>query len=135
MNSCDILFETNRFNLSDQKPHFINPSCFGEDLAHWLAGQLRRRGAACTAPDQEDWGWYFDANFDNQRYLVGVCGNSGELQADLNHGEWHVMLEKYRTFWQWLTRRNRIDDEDRLALTIQRLLRQEPDFANIHVER
>jgi hypothetical protein len=134
LNTCDILFETSRFNLSDQKPHFINPCCFGEDLAHWLAGQLRQRNVACTSPDQEDWGWYFDANLEGQRYFVAITGNSAELTTDRNRGEWHVTLEKYRTFWQWLTRKNRINDEDKLILTIQRLFRQERDFANIRVD-
>ncbi len=135
MNSCDILFETNRFNLSDEKPHFINPCCFGEDLANWLTGRLRARDIECTAPDQEDWGWYFDAELNGQPYLVCIAGNSSELTNDSDQGEWHVTVEKHRTFWQRLTRANKIDDEDMLALIIQRLLRQEPDFANVHVER
>lgn len=40
----DILFDTNRFNLSEVKEHFINPGCFGEDLAVWLRAKLIERG-------------------------------------------------------------------------------------------
>jgi hypothetical protein len=38
MTRFDILFETDRFNVSEVKRHFINPCCFGEDLAGWLRG-------------------------------------------------------------------------------------------------
>jgi len=39
----DLLFETERFNSSEAGAHFINPNCFGEDLAAWLRG----RGSRC----------------------------------------------------------------------------------------
>lgn len=28
-----LFFETDMFNLSEEKEHFINPGCFGEDFA------------------------------------------------------------------------------------------------------
>jgi hypothetical protein len=46
MTSFDILFQTNRFNLSEAKEHFINPCCFGEDLAEWLPEQLAKKESA-----------------------------------------------------------------------------------------
>jgi len=33
-----------RFNLSTAKEYFINPDCFGEDLAAWLRDKLTERG-------------------------------------------------------------------------------------------
>lgn len=50
MTSFDILFQTNRFNLSAAKEHFINPCCFGEDLAEWLREQLAKKGVSADAP-------------------------------------------------------------------------------------
>ena len=44
MNARDILFRTKRFNLSTAKEYFINPDCFGEDLAAWLRDKLTERG-------------------------------------------------------------------------------------------
>jgi hypothetical protein len=44
MNALHLLFRTNRFNLSKVGEHFINPCCFGEDLAAWLGGRLREKG-------------------------------------------------------------------------------------------
>jgi hypothetical protein len=32
------LVETDLFEHRRVKPHFINPSCFGEDCAKWLRG-------------------------------------------------------------------------------------------------
>ena len=53
----DILFETNRFNVSEVKKHFINPGCFGEGLADWLRQRLSEECVAAEPPGQEDWGW------------------------------------------------------------------------------
>jgi len=58
----DLLFETDRFNLSEVKPHFINPCCFGEDFAAWLRQQLMplaKDGFEISDPIQEDYGWGF----------------------------------------------------------------------------
>ena len=46
----DILFETDRFNVSEVKEHFINPCCFGEDLAEWLRQELIKREITASAP-------------------------------------------------------------------------------------
>src|SRR6266513_835232 len=40
MNALDILFRSGSFNLSKVGEHFINPCCFGEDLAAWLRIKL-----------------------------------------------------------------------------------------------
>jgi hypothetical protein len=37
MNALHILSRTNRFNLSKVGAHFVDPCCFGEDLAAWLS--------------------------------------------------------------------------------------------------
>src|SRR5262249_52452744 len=54
--------ESDRFNHRIVQPHFINPCCFGEDLANWLREQLlglSRRGFEIDEPLQEDYGWGF----------------------------------------------------------------------------
>ena len=56
MNALRILFKTNRFNLSKVGEHFINPCCFGEDLAAWLRIKLSERDVEVREPYQEDWG-------------------------------------------------------------------------------
>jgi hypothetical protein len=37
--------------------HFINPCCFGEDLAAWLRSRLAEKNVHAGTPYQEDWGW------------------------------------------------------------------------------
>jgi len=55
MNALHILFRTGRFNLSKVGEHFINPCCFGEDLAAWLRVKLVEKGVEARQPYQEDW--------------------------------------------------------------------------------
>jgi hypothetical protein len=53
---------TDLFEHREVKPHFINPSCFGEDFAHWLRTQLvdlGSEGFELSEPIQEDYGWGF----------------------------------------------------------------------------
>jgi hypothetical protein len=53
-----VTFTSLLFNTSSQKAYFINPGCFGDDVAKWLADQLRNQGHE-DMPGQEDFGWYF----------------------------------------------------------------------------
>lgn len=71
MNAYHLLFRTNRFNLSKVQSHFINPCCFGEDLAQWLREKLSERGIRADGPYQEDRGWELVAKAGGQRYYVG----------------------------------------------------------------
>jgi hypothetical protein len=55
MNVRRILFTTTCFNLSKVGEHFINPCCFGEDLAAWLRAKLVE--GTLRLSNEEDWGW------------------------------------------------------------------------------
>lgn len=76
MNSVEILFKTSRFNLSEVGEHFINPCCFGEDLAVWLREKLLAIGVDSGEPCQEDWGWEFKAKNGGNYYFLGMGGDS-----------------------------------------------------------
>lgn len=130
----DILFETDRFNLSDVKEHFINPCCFGEDLAQWLGEKLTEKGAIPSAPGQEDWGWYLFVEQGSHRYFVGVGGNPAEGIAARNDGEWRIMVERRRSLWDRLRGRNRITNADPILAMIEDILRQQADIRNIKHE-
>lgn len=130
----DLSFETNRFNLSEVKEHFINPCCFGEDLAAWLRGKLLERGAKVTDPGQEDWGWYIEAGCKGQSYFIGIGGNADEVSQDKNQGEWRIMVEKHRSLWEKLTRTNDLSKDDEMLTMIWEILQTEPDFKNVHYE-
>jgi hypothetical protein len=39
-----VTFESTAFNMAEPKEYFINPCCFGDDVAEWLIGELPRQG-------------------------------------------------------------------------------------------
>jgi hypothetical protein len=90
----DATFRSSAFNTSDVKPYFINPCCFGDDLAKWMMAQLRTSGAwTADEPGQEDFGWYFEFQVPAGRYCC-VLG----YQEDYPEGRWHLWLERSRGF-------------------------------------
>jgi hypothetical protein len=74
MKPLSLLFRTSRFNLSKVGAHFINPCCFGEDLAAWLRLKLTEHGIETSEPYQEDWGWEFRAASTEGIYYLGMGG-------------------------------------------------------------
>ena len=55
-----VTFQSAAFNTREHKPYFINPSCYGDDLARWLMKRLQSAGVSTDPePGQEDFGWYF----------------------------------------------------------------------------
>ena len=134
MNCQDIVFETSRFNLSEVGEHFINPCCFGEDLAEWLRAKLCERGVSADQPGQEDWGWYTGTTVGGQRYFIGIGGNPTENGAPKNHGEWRIFVEKRRSLWQLISGKNKITPEDEIISLLLNILAQEPDFEQIQLD-
>jgi hypothetical protein len=80
------VFESAAFEHAEPKEHWINPCCFGEDLAHWLAEELRPRGVQVEEPGQEDFGWYLDVVVNSERSCL-VIGSDGE-------GTWYIVVER-----------------------------------------
>jgi hypothetical protein len=132
MNSRHILFTTDRFNLSVAKPHFINPGCFGEELAAWLQARLIERDVKAGPPGQEDWGWYLRAKRGDRAYFLGMNGNADENSPN-NMGEWRIIVEKRRSLWERVSRAGEIDDDDGMVATIREILEKESDFSEVRV--
>ncbi len=130
----DILFETNRFNLSEVKQHFINPCCFGEDLAAWLRAELIERGIPTIEPGQEDWGWYIESQMDGCTYFIAIGGNPDDTAQDKNRGEWRITIEKHRSVWEKLSGRNKTTQEAPIFDVIEAILRAQPDIKNVRHE-
>jgi hypothetical protein len=127
----DVIFSTDRFNLSEPREYFINDCCFGDDAARWLVARLRLRGLTVTQPDQEDWGWYFDARYNESAYFVGVGGNK---TTHGNRGEWRLMVEKHRTLWEKLSGSNRLGEHDEFLAILKDIVASEPDLQLVGVE-
>ena len=134
MNALRILFKTNRFNLSKVGEHFINPCCFGEDLAAWLRIKFSERGALVRDPYQEDWGWELPVTHQGDSYYLCLSGNSDESSANRDEGEWGIIVEKKRSIAQRLRGLGKITANDKLVQTLQEILAAEPAFREIHRE-
>ena len=69
-----VTFESVSFNMTEPKDYFINPCCFGDDLARWLIAELRKQGLETDdEPGQEDFGWYlnFEADGIAHTFVIG----------------------------------------------------------------
>src|SRR5260370_9684718 len=82
MNALRILFKANRFNLSTVGEHFINPCCFGEDLAAWLRTKLIERKREVRQPCQEHWGWGFPAMHEGGSNYLSITANCVESSTN-----------------------------------------------------
>src|SRR5882762_1871246 len=134
MNARHVLFRTQRFNLSITKEHFINPDCFGEDLAAWLKDKLIDRGRDVRQFGQEDWGWYLKVK-NKESYFLGMNGIPIETdQNQKDFGEWRIIVKTNRSIGQWLGNRCKMNADDEMLVLIEEILRAESDFADVHQE-
>jgi hypothetical protein len=131
MNALRILFKTDRFNLSKVGEHFINPCCFGEDLASWLRIKLSEQGVQVREPYQEDWGWELPAMQESDSYYLCMSGNSDESSTNKDAGEWGIIVEKRRSIGQRLRGVGKIAANDKMVKTIEEILRAEPTIREV----
>lgn len=134
MNALHLRFRTDRFNLSKVGKHFINPCCFGEDLAAWLGPRLRDNGVEVREPYQEDWGWELPASKGDDSYYLCMGGNADESPTDPDRGEWRIIIEKKRALLQVLTGRGKIKPDDPMLALVRQILSSEGDISGIHLE-
>jgi len=132
MNAQSIVFRTNRFNLSKIGEHFINPCCFGEDLAGWLRQRLTPRGVKSRPPYQEDWGWELPASLGTDSYYLCMSGNADFEGNDA--GEWRIIVEKRRSIWERLMGKGKITSADPLLKMVEVILSEESDTEEVHIE-
>ena len=91
-----VTFKSTAFNTTEPKGKFINPCCFGDDVAEWLMGELRKLGMKPDEkPDQEDFGWYFDFEVAGVGHTF-VVGYRPPARGEA--GTWIGWLERRRGF-------------------------------------
>ena len=132
LNALHILFKTSRFNLSKVGEHFINPCCFGEDLAAWLRAKLVERNIETFQPYQEDWGWELPASLGPDSYDLCMSGNADG--SSMNEGEWRIIVEKKRSLWQRLSGKGRIAQNDEMTGLVEQILSGDPTLRDVHRE-
>jgi hypothetical protein len=87
-----VTFTSSGFNTTEPKDYFINPCCFGDDVAKWLIEQLKNQGVKTDEkPGQEDFGWYviFSANGMPHCFVLGFRPSD-----DTGDGEWIGWVER-----------------------------------------
>ncbi len=93
-----VTFESSLFNTSEPKEYFINPCCYGEDVAKWLVEQLRAKGyEAGGTLGQEDFGWYFTFRMSGTEYcfVIGHRPKQKDAEEDKEEvGLWIGWLER-----------------------------------------
>ncbi len=88
-----LTIETALFEYREPKPHFINPTCFGEDFAAWLRERISgfaAEGFEISAPIQEDYGWGFWVSRVKDTFWIAIS-----FVEELQHGrgaEWVVSV-------------------------------------------
>ena len=85
-----VTFRAPSFNQSEVKEYFINPCCFGDDLARWLIVELQSRGVEVDEePGQEDFGWYLSFRHNDHCYTVILGSREDETEA----ADWLCWIE------------------------------------------
>jgi hypothetical protein len=125
-----VTFKSEAFNTSEPKPTFVNPECFGDDVAAWLIGQLRARGLETSeAPGAEDFGWYVRFRYRETPYCA-VVGYRAEDGPD--GGDWVLWLERDAGFFgSLLGRRNKGIGREAAEL-LHEILAGSDDLRQIH---
>ena len=114
-----VTFTSSSFNTTEPKPYFIHASCFGDDLANWLIGELKFRDVrAYQDPTQRDYGWYL-------LFSPGVTLHRLSLTFipfdDVGGGEWLGCVERCPFIGLILGKRARVPNRSAVEV-IQRIL-------------
>jgi len=119
-----VTFESTAFNMAEPKDYFINPCCFGDDLAKWLIDELRKQGSRTDyEPGQEDFGWYlnFEVAGIAHTFVIGHRPTS-ENEA----GTWFGFIERNRGFFGSIFGRRRRGIQPSAADAIHAILSKSP---------
>jgi hypothetical protein len=95
-----VTFRTDAFNTSRPREYFINPECFGDDVALWLIGALRGRGMDVDPePGQEDFGWFLRFRIGGVSHCLVLTLIPGD---DEQPAQWAVWFERDAGFFSTL---------------------------------
>ena len=118
------IFDSDAFNLTEPKDYFINPICFGDDLALWLLGKLEERGFVIDKePGQEDFGWYILYEVDDKPYCVTIGG--------YEETRWWITVERHLGLFASLTGARSRNIPEAAVRTIHDILGTVPEISNL----
>jgi len=92
-----VTFLSDAFNKTEEKENFINPCCFGEDVADWMISQLRSNSGILIDPEpcQEDWGWQVSLSCVGRHFIIGI----GQYEIERSLG-WMCFIESRLPFYK-----------------------------------
>jgi hypothetical protein len=91
-----VTFTSKAFNVSKPKDYFINECCFGDDVATWLVGELRKQFLEVDEkPGQEDFGWYLGFRVADISYFFVITYRPDNLSEGQT---WIAWVELNRGF-------------------------------------
>jgi hypothetical protein len=123
----EATFRSSVFNTSEEKPYFINPGCFGDDLAKWMIARLRDIGIKTDGePGQEDFGWYFEFEVPAGKHCC-VLG----YQNDDPEGRWCLWLERSRGILGSIVGRRRSGIDSAAVQALQTILGNSPEIREL----
>ena len=126
-----VSFRTAKFDVRAEDPNEINPIA-GQSALNWLRVELGKAKYTATEPDTEDWGWYIDVQGEGVSYLVGASADAESRTPDV---EWVIQVHKHRSLKDKLLGQNKIAADDPLVRLIEHLVRADPQFSDVSVER
>lgn len=127
-----VTFRTSMFDPRAEPANPINPIA-GHAVLVWLRNALQHAGFESGEPEAEDWGWYLDVSGHGATYLVGA---SGEREPDDDGPvDWTIQIHRHRSLTDKLFGRNAHSADDALTALVERVVRAEPGFERIEIDR
>ena len=122
-------FVSTHFNTSVPKDYFINPGCYGDDLAEWLIAKLNASAIATSAePGQEDFGWYLTFVLERTEYCVVV----GFQPNDPESGDcWIGWVERHVGFLASILGGRKRGISPNALAHLDRVLRSSPEIRDL----
>ena len=123
-----VTFLSDAFNRTEEKKNFINPCCFGEDLADWLIQRFAGTDlVVVTEPCQEDWGWEVFVTYGGKRFFIGI--GQYELGGELG---WVCFVESRLPFYKrWLGVADAVEQQ-RVCAAFHSVLASASEIRDIH---
>ena len=124
-----IHFKTSMFDVSKEKKNPINP-IYGISLLEWLREHLKGN-IEITEPNAEDWGWYSELQYQGNNYLIGACAYFEEGDDPATELEWVFQVDKYRSFREKLSGKNKMSMSDSCYVFFKELFENHPKIQEV----
>jgi hypothetical protein len=116
------------FNLDNEKENSINP-IKGISVGEWLNPILEKNGISVTDIDDEDWGWYSYAKFNDRKYLIGYTAIPDQISS--NDAEIIIQINKERSLTEILFGKNKLTDNDPIINIVSNNIKNTTEFKDI----